>query len=200
MILPDEYAWEQLPDESAKAFYAFELYLKAGVERSISKVAQKCRKSVGLINRWSASWQWGERVRRYEAWKQQVKREKLRQRIEESAEDDYETAKKLQEILKSPAIALLQKMKAHQGNDKEINLATFFEMTNTNLLYAAVQSSKVISQLQNAKRDALGVLERMDEEKEEIEESESIQPPSITIIPRAADRDKTERPADVGDV
>lgn len=199
MILPDEYAWEQLPNESAKAFYAFELYLKAGVERSISKVAQKCRKSVGLINRWSASWQWGERVRRYEAWKQQVKREKLRAKIQASAEEDYNTVTTLQNILVAPAAVLQEKMKIHIADNG--NMTGFFHgVTNDALLDATVAVSRVIPNLQSAKREALGVLERMDEEKEEIEESESIQPPSITIIPRAADRDKTERPADVGDV
>lgn len=191
MILLDEYAWEQLPDESAKAFQAFSLYLKMGIERSISKVAEKLGKSRALIERWSSVWQWGERVRRYDAWKQQVKREKLRHRIEESAEDDYETAKKLQEILKSPAIALLQKMKAHQGGEKELDLTTFFGIPNANLLDAAVQSSKVISQLQSAKREALGVLERLTDEPTEAEAEQMMQPPKIIIKPKDGN-DRTE--------
>lgn len=199
MILPDEYAWEQLPDESAKAFQAFSLYLKMGVERSVAKVGQKLGKSRVLIERWSSVWQWGERVRRYDAWKQQVKREKLRAKIQASAEEDYNTVTTLQNILVAPAAVLQEKMKIHIADNG--NMTGFFHgVTNDALLDATVAVSRVIPNLQSAKREALGVLERMDEEKEEIEESESIQPPSITIIPRAADRDKTERPADVGDV
>lgn len=199
MILPDEYAWEQLPDESAKAFQAFQLYLNMGIERSISKVHEKCSKSTRLIARWSSEWEWGERIRRYDTWKQQIKRAKLREKIEASAEEDYKTVTTLQSILVAPAAVLQEKMKIHIADNG--SMTGFFQgSTNDALLEATVAVSRVIPNLQSAKREALGVLERMDEEKTEVEESESIQPPSITIIPRAADRDKTERPADVGDV
>jgi hypothetical protein len=56
------HAFEQLPKESAKAFAAFSLYLNLGAERSLAAVGQKLGKSVGLIERWSAKFDWPARV------------------------------------------------------------------------------------------------------------------------------------------
>lgn len=58
----------RLPQESGKAFAAFELYREMGVERSIAKVAQKYNKSASYIaqlNRWSGQHGW---VKRAAAW------------------------------------------------------------------------------------------------------------------------------------
>lgn len=179
MILPDEYAWEQLPNESAKAFQAFELYLRMGIERSLREVGAKLDKSFTLISRWSREHQWQERIRRYEKWKAQVRRDKLRATIEKSAQDDYETNEKIQSVLKLPATALAKRFVRHleDGKDPE----TFFDMTNPHLLEAAIQASKVIGPLQSAKREALGVLTRLTEEPTEAETQELMQPPQIHI-------------------
>ncbi len=56
------HAFEQLSKESAKAFAAFSLYLNLGAERSLAAVGQKLGKSVGLIERWSAKFDWPARV------------------------------------------------------------------------------------------------------------------------------------------
>ena len=56
------HAFEQLPKESAKAFAAFSLYLNFGPERSLAAVGQQLGKSVGLIERWSAKFDWSARV------------------------------------------------------------------------------------------------------------------------------------------
>ena len=54
--------FEQLPRESNKAFAAFSLYLSLGAERSLAAVGQKLGKSVGLVERWSAKFDWPVRV------------------------------------------------------------------------------------------------------------------------------------------
>ena len=54
--------FEQLPKESAKAFAAFSTYLNLGSERSLAAVGQKLGKSVGLLERWSAKFDWPARV------------------------------------------------------------------------------------------------------------------------------------------
>ena len=54
--------FEQQPRESAKAFAAFSLYLSLGAERSLAAVGQKLGKSVGLVERWSAKFDWPVRV------------------------------------------------------------------------------------------------------------------------------------------
>jgi len=54
--------FEQQPNESAKAFSAFSLYLSLGPQRSLEVVRQKCGKSARLLERWSARWRWPARV------------------------------------------------------------------------------------------------------------------------------------------
>lgn len=61
-----ENSWERQPNESAKAFEAFDLYCKLGEERSIRKVAQKLNKSTQLLGRWSSQWNWVNRSRDYD--------------------------------------------------------------------------------------------------------------------------------------
>ena len=56
------HAFEQQPKESAKAFAAFKAYLDMGPERSLAAVGQQLGKSVGLIERWSAKFDWTARV------------------------------------------------------------------------------------------------------------------------------------------
>jgi hypothetical protein len=55
-------AFEQQPKESDKAFAAFAMYLSMGPERSTAAVAKQLAKSEQLVRRWSARWQWVERV------------------------------------------------------------------------------------------------------------------------------------------
>ena len=55
-------SFEQQPRESAKAFAAFSLYLSLGAERSTREVGKQLGKSEGLIERWSAKFDWSSRV------------------------------------------------------------------------------------------------------------------------------------------
>ena len=55
-------SFEQQPKESDKAFAAFALYLSMGAERSVRAVGEKLKKSEGLIERWSAKFDWTNRV------------------------------------------------------------------------------------------------------------------------------------------
>jgi hypothetical protein len=54
--------FEQQPNESAKAFSAFSLYLSLGPERSLEAVGRKLGKSTALLERWSARWRWAQRL------------------------------------------------------------------------------------------------------------------------------------------
>lgn len=69
------HAFEQLPKESAKAFAAFSVYLGLGPERSLAAVGQRVGKSVGLIERWSAKYDWIARVQAHAAHLAIVERE-----------------------------------------------------------------------------------------------------------------------------
>ena len=58
-----KYAFEQRPNESARAFAAFSAYLSMGAERSLALVARNLGKSTGLMERWSRIHHWNARVR-----------------------------------------------------------------------------------------------------------------------------------------
>jgi len=70
-------AFEQQPRESDKAFAAFSLYLSMGPERSLAEVAQKLNKSVTMLGRWSAKFDWPARVQAHAAHLAVVEREAL---------------------------------------------------------------------------------------------------------------------------
>jgi len=67
--------FEQLPQEGDKAFAAFSLYLSLGTERSLATVSQRLRKSVTMLGRWSAKYDWPARVQAYAAHMTTVERE-----------------------------------------------------------------------------------------------------------------------------
>ena len=69
--------FEQQPNESAKAFAAFSLYLNMGPERSLEAVGRKLGKSGGLVQRWSSRWRWAERVDAHAAHLASVEREAI---------------------------------------------------------------------------------------------------------------------------
>jgi hypothetical protein len=69
--------FEQQPRESDKAFAAFSLYLSLGAERSVREVGERLGKSEGLIERWSAKFEWRSRVAAHAAHLAIVEREAI---------------------------------------------------------------------------------------------------------------------------
>ena len=67
--------FEQQEKESAKAFEAFSVYLNMGAERSLAAVGRKLGKSRALLERWSAKFDWAERVLAYDLHLATVERE-----------------------------------------------------------------------------------------------------------------------------
>jgi hypothetical protein len=75
--------WDQLPEESTKAFHAFALFRNMGWERSVGKVVNQCRKSSSLIYRWSAAYRWSERAQAWDEFQDQLGQEQsVRTRME----------------------------------------------------------------------------------------------------------------------
>ena len=71
------FPFEKQPRESAKAFAAFSLYLSLGAERSTREVGKQLGKSEGLIERWSAKYDWRNRVAAHAAHLTDVERKAL---------------------------------------------------------------------------------------------------------------------------
>jgi hypothetical protein len=59
-------AFDQQPNESAKAFAAFNAYLQLGAQRSTAAVAKELQKSEQLIRRWCTRHRWVERCEAYD--------------------------------------------------------------------------------------------------------------------------------------
>jgi len=68
------HTFEQQPRESAKAFAAFKTYLDMGPERSLPAVAERCKKHVSIMGRWSSRWHWAERVQAHAAHLAEIER------------------------------------------------------------------------------------------------------------------------------
>lgn len=75
--------WDQLPEESSKAFHAFLLFRDMGWERSVGKVVKQEKKAPSLIYRWSAAYRWSERAQAWDEFQDQLGREQsVRTRME----------------------------------------------------------------------------------------------------------------------
>ena len=72
--MPDRVEWERLPGEPIKAYAAFCIYRDMGMDRTLLKVWQQLSgkkdalQTPGGITAWSATYNWVERTRSYEAW------------------------------------------------------------------------------------------------------------------------------------
>lgn len=63
--VPDVEVWQQLPEESGKAYYAFCFYLNAGPNRSLQSVTNVLGKDKGYVKqleKWSSMYNWRARV------------------------------------------------------------------------------------------------------------------------------------------
>ena len=69
--------FEKQDRESEKAFAAFSLYLSLGPQRSLAEVAHKLHKSVTMLGRWSAKFDWPARVAAHGAHLAIVEREAI---------------------------------------------------------------------------------------------------------------------------
>jgi hypothetical protein len=84
-------AWHRQPGESKQAYEAFKVYKNLrSTERSLPRVSSECTKSVSLIRRWSARWNWGERA---QEWDEEVEIRELDARIESKKRMDDEHLK-----------------------------------------------------------------------------------------------------------
>ena len=66
--------FEQQPRESNKAFAAFSLYLSLGAQRGLREVARKLDKSLTVVGKWSAKFDWAARVQAYSAHMTEIER------------------------------------------------------------------------------------------------------------------------------
>jgi hypothetical protein len=116
---PQQYAWQQQPGESPKAFQAFVVYRNTEPnERSLQRVVSELAKSRTLISRWSAKWSWVERA---QAWDDYQEMRRLEKRIEAKQRMDEKHLRIIRDAC-SKAIEALAKM------DPEKLAGNYFEL------------------------------------------------------------------------
>lgn len=103
--------WEQLDDETAKNFEAFAIYRDMPPSaRSLASVGRILGKSTALMERWSRQYNWIDRVRAFDQWRDATKRAKLEQEYERMAERHATQAQALAQALMLPAQQLLKRL------------------------------------------------------------------------------------------
>lgn len=94
----DSQPWERRDGEGIKAYEAFSLYLQMGSDRSLRKVAQQLGKSKTLIDRWSSTHSWVERVGAYEEHLQEEAYKTARKKSRKMADRHISMALQMQEL------------------------------------------------------------------------------------------------------
>jgi len=125
--------FEKQPQESAKAFAAFSLYLSQGPERSIEECARKFLKSSRLLRRWAKKFDWPARVAAHAAHLAVVEREAIEAVARSKAAEWESREQKLRETewqMHEAAIAAAKKgLAAYMDREKVYaNLADIARM------------------------------------------------------------------------
>lgn len=88
--------YDQQPDETEKAFQAFQTFRDLGVERTVSATARKLGKSRSIVKTWAGRWQWKKRVRAWDAKVDEQLRDEQLEAIREMRTRHIKIAKTMQ--------------------------------------------------------------------------------------------------------
>lgn len=109
--------WNMRPDESAKAYQAFEVYRDMGPDRSLERVGQLLGKSTVTVERWSTANDWQARVRAFD--------EAAAAKASERALEDAATVRARQaQHAKAIQLRAMQKIAAMDPGDMSMSEAT----------------------------------------------------------------------------
>jgi hypothetical protein len=82
-------ATQRLPGESTKAYAAYQCYRDFGASRSLEKVSQECTKSIPLLKRWSAKFEWVKRATEFDAEQERIREEAQQAEIKKIMSEGY---------------------------------------------------------------------------------------------------------------
>lgn len=106
--------WERREAESQQAWEAFATYRDMGAERSTAKVGQALSKSKALMDRWSSTHGWVERVVAWDAEQDRVKRDAQLDEVEAMGRRHAQQGQALLQALMAPAISLLKRLSSDE--------------------------------------------------------------------------------------
>lgn len=145
--------WERQDGESVVAFDAFVVYRDIGTDRSLRLVAQKVAKSLPLMKRWCARWQWGVRIEAWTHHEDRARQSGYLKGVRDMSERQARQAMTAASALLSPAAAVIKRIqKANkEGEDP-------FESLSLEKLINLVESvAPMIIQMLEAERVARGL-------------------------------------------
>ena len=96
------YMWTRLPNETSKAFEAFELYRDMGPKRSIQKVGERLAKNAKALARLSKRYHWVERANAFDAYVGERKAEDRARELVEMNRRHAEWAQAFEELALEP--------------------------------------------------------------------------------------------------
>lgn len=159
----EHYRWERLPNETSKAFHAFQIFLNLGANRSLAEACRvyKKQQSNGKIksnktevfsthfHAWSVTYNWHDRAMEYDNY---IVTEKAKSRVKLETERELE----LQDVQWYKG-AMLQKIataavkaKADQVNDNyETNDPTILEMSITEIVQVSNAADQTMARSLN---------------------------------------------------
>jgi hypothetical protein len=148
------YIWTRLPNESSRAYRAFELYRDMGpAERSIEKVGERLGKNPTALARLSSKYGWVERANAYDVYIGQKKAEKI---AEEIIEMDRRHARQAQE-LQEDALKFFDRMKHMTESNLSIaNLFPEYKVAPTKAMQFMSQFFRMYKEAANIERAVRG--------------------------------------------
>jgi hypothetical protein len=113
---PPIHPWDRQIGEGPEAFEAFEAYLDAGPTRSIRPASAKLGKSRILLGRWSVTWCWDKRAKRYDSEQDRVRREQHRAKLDKM----YDTQARIANAMASKLVDRIRTLNVEEITAKEI--------------------------------------------------------------------------------
>lgn len=105
-------AWERMPEETPRAYAAFEVYVRLGPQRSLQKVSRELGKSAAFLSRWSSKYSWVERSRCYD---DEERERQCQLRLAAEASEAHKRAARMKDLREEEFVVgtkLIEKAKA----------------------------------------------------------------------------------------
>jgi len=149
-------AWERLPEESSKAYNAFETYLKMGYKRSLNKLCMVLGiKYPTHLLEWKKKFKWDDRILAYE---NEQSKHKLLADIElykSITEKQLSLAANLKQLIGIPLIIITERLKSN-ATEKSKAIQDFEKLSTVDLYKLIIDSTKFIDVIVKIERLALG--------------------------------------------
>lgn len=149
--MTDRPLYDVVPEWSPERKEAFVMYRDMGAERSLRGVSQACRKSVGLIERWSREDGWLLRVASWDAEQDRIRQKAAKEELERITKKHARALESTITVLMQPAIKLADEIEQN-GGAEFLNEADSITLANL-----AAQVSKQLPALVQASRLVHGV-------------------------------------------